>query len=49
MLDIERRQQMVTFIEQNAGATVADLREHFGVSDATVRRDLIQLSTNRGT
>jgi DeoR family transcriptional regulator of aga operon len=44
VLDVERRQQMVAFIEQNAGATVADLRERFGVSDATVRRDLIQLS-----
>jgi DeoR family transcriptional regulator of aga operon len=44
VLDIERRQQMVAFIEQNAGATVAELRERFGVSDATVRRDLIRLS-----
>lgn len=44
VLDVERRQQMVAFIEQNEGATVAGLKERFGVSDATVRRDLIQLS-----
>lgn len=44
MLDVERRQQMVAFVEQNEGATVAELKDRFGVSDATVRRDLIQLS-----
>ncbi len=44
MLDVERRQQMVVFIEHNNGATVAELKECFGVSDATVRRDLSQLS-----
>lgn len=44
MLDVERRQQMVVFIEHNNGATVAELKECFGVSDATVRRDLTQLS-----
>lgn len=43
-MDVERRQQMVAFIEQNEGATVAELKRRFGVSDATVRRDLIQLS-----
>ena len=44
MLDVERRQQMIAFIEQYEGATVAELKRRFGVSDATVRRDLIQLS-----
>jgi D-tagatose-1,6-bisphosphate aldolase subunit GatZ/KbaZ len=37
------------YVGTDPGATVAELREHFGVSDATLRRDLIQLSTNRGT
>jgi DeoR/GlpR family transcriptional regulator of sugar metabolism len=44
MLDAERRQQIVTFIEQHNGATVGELSKRFQVSEATVRRDLIQLS-----
>ncbi len=44
MLDAERRQQIVTFIEQHNGATVGDLSKRFAVSEATVRRDLMQLS-----
>jgi DeoR family transcriptional regulator of aga operon len=44
MLDIERRQKMVAFIEQNEGATVGELSRRYSVSEATVRRDLIQLS-----
>ncbi len=44
MLDVERRQQMIAFIEQQNGATVEELSRHFVVSEATVRRDLIQLS-----
>lgn len=44
MLDAERKQQIVTFIEQHNGATVGALSKQFGVSEATVRRDLIQLS-----
>jgi DeoR family transcriptional regulator of aga operon len=44
MLDIERRQKMVAFIEQNDGATVGELSRKYAVSEATVRRDLIQLS-----
>ncbi len=44
MLDVERRQKMVAFIEQNDGATVIELGERYSVSEATVRRDLIQLS-----
>jgi DeoR family transcriptional regulator of aga operon len=43
-LDIERRQKMVAFIEQNDGATVGELSRKYAVSEATVRRDLIQLS-----
>src|SRR5215203_5884716 len=42
--DIERRQKMVAFIEQNDGATVGELSRRYSVSEATVRRDLIQLS-----
>ena len=44
MLDIERRQKMVAFIEQNDGATVGELSRRYSVSEATIRRDLIQLS-----
>ena len=43
-MDIERRQKMVAFIEQNDGATVGELSRRYSVSEATVRRDLIQLS-----
>jgi DeoR/GlpR family transcriptional regulator of sugar metabolism len=44
VLDVERRQRIVAFVEQNGGATVVELSERFGVSHATVRRDLAQLS-----
>ncbi|ACZ43501.1 transcriptional regulator, DeoR family [Thermobaculum terrenum ATCC BAA-798] len=44
MLDAERRQQIVSFIEENNGATVAELSRQFGVSEATIRRDLLLLS-----
>lgn len=43
VLDAERRQQIVAFIDEHQGATVAALSERFGVSEATVRRDLMQL------
>ncbi|HEY6579840.1 MAG TPA: DeoR/GlpR family DNA-binding transcription regulator [Rubrobacter sp.] len=43
MLDVERRQQMVAYVELKNGSTVAELSERFGVSHATVRRDLAQL------
>lgn len=44
VLDAERRQQMVSFVVEHHGATVTRLSEHFGVSEATVRRDLLQLN-----
>jgi DeoR/GlpR family transcriptional regulator of sugar metabolism len=44
MIGVERRQQMVELVEQRNIVTVAELSEHFGVSAATVRRDLTQLS-----
>ena len=44
VLDAERRQQMVSFVEERNGATVAQLSERFGISEATARRDLTQLS-----
>jgi len=44
VLDAERRQQMVAFVEEHNGATVARLSERFGISEATARRDLTQLS-----
>jgi DeoR family transcriptional regulator of aga operon len=44
VLDVERRQQIIGFVERHKGATVAELGERFGVSHATVRRDLALLS-----
>lgn len=35
---------MVALIEKNEGATVLELKKRFGISEATVRRDLVQLS-----
>jgi len=44
MLDAERRQQMVELVEQRSSLTVVELSKHFGVSPATIRRDLSLLS-----
>ncbi|HYO30649.1 MAG TPA: DeoR/GlpR family DNA-binding transcription regulator [Thermomicrobiales bacterium] len=44
MLDAERRQQIVAYVEERNGATVGELSETFGVSEATARRDLVLLS-----
>ncbi len=44
MLDAERRQQIVAYIEDRNGATVGELRDRFGVSEATARRDVALLS-----
>ncbi len=44
MLDAERRQRIVALVERDNGATVGQLSKQFGVSDATVRRDLLHLS-----
>jgi DeoR family transcriptional regulator of aga operon len=44
MLDAGRRQRIVDLVEQRNGATVNELSEYFGISAATVRRDLLQLS-----
>lgn len=44
LLDTERRQRVVAHIEAREGATVAELSERFGVSEATARRDIVLLS-----
>jgi DeoR/GlpR family transcriptional regulator of sugar metabolism len=44
MIGVERRQQLVELIEQRNAVTVAELSERFGVSAATIRRDLSELS-----
>ena len=44
MLDTDRRQRIVAYIEERNGATVGEIRERFGVSEATARRDLVLLS-----
>jgi DeoR family transcriptional regulator of aga operon len=43
-LDVERRQQIVALVDHENSVTVADLSKRLGVSAATIRRDLIQLS-----
>ncbi len=40
MISAERRQQLVELVEQRKSVTVAELSEHFGMSPATIRRDL---------
>jgi DeoR/GlpR family transcriptional regulator of sugar metabolism len=45
MLDTERRQQIVALVEERNSLTVTELGAHFGVSAATIRRDLNLLST----
>ncbi len=44
ILDAERRQQIVALVDESSGLTVAELSARFGVSPATIRRDLLQLS-----
>jgi len=44
MLDTERRQQIVALVEERNSLTVTELGSHFGVSAATIRRDLNLLS-----
>jgi len=43
LLNTERQQQIVQFIRERKRATVAELSERFGVSEATIRRDLEKL------
>ena len=45
MLDVERRNQIFEAVERGNGATVTELSERFGVSAATVRRDLALLNS----
>lgn len=44
MLDVERRDRIARFIEQQNGASVGEISRQFGISEATARRDLVQLS-----
>jgi DeoR/GlpR family transcriptional regulator of sugar metabolism len=44
MLNTERRQRLVELVERHASLTVAELSGHLGVSPATIRRDLAELS-----
>jgi len=43
LLNTERQQQIAQFIRERKRATVAELSERFGVSEATIRRDLEKL------
>ena len=45
LMNAERRQQIAQFIRQRKRATVAELSEQFGVSEATIRRDLEHLDS----
>jgi len=45
LLNTERKQQIAQFIRERKRATVAELSEHFDVSEATIRRDLEKLDS----
>ncbi len=45
LLNTERRQQIAQFVKERKQATVAELSEHFDVSEATIRRDLEKLDS----
>lgn len=45
LLNTERQQQIAQVIRERKRATVAELSEHFGVSEATIRRDLEKLDS----
>ncbi len=45
MLNVERQRQISQLIEEKALATVAELSTYFGVSEATIRRDLEKLES----
>jgi DeoR/GlpR family transcriptional regulator of sugar metabolism len=44
MLNTERRQRLVALVEQHSSLTVAELSGMLGVSPATIRRDLAEVS-----
>ncbi len=46
LLKRERQHRILQFVQENAQATVSELRQRFQVSEATVRRDLEELSEN---
>lgn len=43
MLISERRQRIIEILREKKSVTVSELRDEFGVSEETVRRDLLQL------
>jgi len=45
LLNTGRRQQIAQFVKERKQATVAELSEHFDVSEATIRRDLEKLDS----
>ncbi len=44
LMTLERQEQIVTLVNEVGSITVAELSDQFGVSEATVRRDLIALT-----
>ncbi len=43
MLPLQRKQAILNYLSQHGAATMKELSDHFGVSEMTVRRDLIAL------
>jgi DeoR/GlpR family transcriptional regulator of sugar metabolism len=47
VLNLQRQQQIVSFLAQQGAGTIAELSEKFGVSQMTIRRDLVRLEQER--
>lgn len=47
MLPAERKQEILKYVLEKTTATIKDLSEHFGVHEATIRRDLTEMEANK--
>ncbi len=46
LMTLERQEQIVELVNDEGSMTVAELSERFGVSETTIRRDLLALAAN---
>lgn len=47
MLPLQRKQALLTYISEQGSATMKELSDHFGVSEMTIRRDLVVLEKEK--